>query len=345
MGDVTKAPLLSICIPSYNRPEQLDKLLASIDCSPELIEVVICEDNAPRRQEVRNIVDTFRQHGRYKLVYEENHFNLGYDANLRHLVEIASGSFVLFMGDDDWFVEGNLDKFITFLQKNSDVGYVLRSYFAMHPDGTLEPFRYLPVPKRFSPSIETCAWLYKRTVSIAGVTFQRESALKYSTDQFDGTLLYQLHLVLEICFNEESIYSDLPVAIVAQTFREDKPQFGVSNNEKSRFIPGKVTASNSVNFTKGFFEIACDFDRRNGVNLTALIRKDLSKYSYPFLSIQRKRGLIDFLRYSFRLAQETGLNSTWHFYFYTLTLLIFGERICDKVILLIKRQIGYTPQF
>ena len=345
MSDTSKVPLLSICIPSYNRTAELEKLLSSIDCNPNQIEVVISEDNAPRRQEIRKIVDTFRQKGQYKLVYEENPFNLGYDANLRHLIEIASGTFVLFMGDDDWFVDRTLNKFIAFLQENSDVGYMLRSYFAMHPDGTLEPFRYLPAPKRFSPGLETCAWLYKRSVSIAGVTFKRESALKYSSDQFDGTLLYQLCLVLEICFREESIYSDLPVAIAAQTFREDKPQFGAANNEKGRFTPGKVTASNSVNFTKGFFEIASDFDRRHGVNLTVLIREDLSKYSYPFLSIQRKRGLIGFIRYSLQLAKETGLNSTWHFYFYTLALLFFGERICDKVILLIKRQIGYTPNF
>lgn len=335
--------LLSICIPSYNRPEELDHLFSTIDCNPGLVEVVICEDAAPRREEVRTVVDKFRRHSRYSVVYEENPSNLGYDGNIRRLIEVASGTFVLFLGDDDWFRAGALDEYLNFLQVNSDVGYVLRSLFAMHPDGTLEPFRYLPGSKRFLRGIDTSAWLYKRSVQLCGVTFKRESALRYSTDQFDGTLLYQLHLVLEICFREESIYSDLPVAIGAQTYRKDSPQFGASGKEKGRFEPGKVTPDNSINFTKGFFQISQAFDRKHNTSVTELIRRDLSKHSYPFLSIQRKRGVAEFFRYSRRLAKETGLNSTWHYYVYTFALLICGERVCDGMILFIKRRLGYTP--
>ena len=51
------SPFLSICIPSFNRPRQLGELLASIDCSPTDIEIVICEDLAPKRLAVRAIVN------------------------------------------------------------------------------------------------------------------------------------------------------------------------------------------------------------------------------------------------------------------------------------------------
>jgi glycosyltransferase involved in cell wall biosynthesis/SAM-dependent methyltransferase len=335
--------LLSICIPSYNRPEGLERLLSSIDCDFRPIEVVISEDCAPRREEVRRVVERLRQRSAYKVIYRENLSNLGYDGNIRRLIEIASGTFVLFMGDDDWFKPGALDEYLAFLRCNRAVGYVLRSYFGMHPDGTSEPFRYLPGPKRFAPGVGTCAWMCKRSVSICGVTFKRESALKYASQQFDGTLLYQVYLVLEICLREESIYSDLPVAIGAQTYREDKPQFGASQSEKGRFKPGKVTFENSINFTRGFFEISQAFDRKHKAAVTQLIRKDLSKYSYPFLSIQRKRGVVNFLRYSYRLGKETGLNETWHYYAYTCALVVLGERMCDRLILLVKRRLGYTP--
>lgn len=336
-------PLLSICIPSYNRPAQLGNLLRTIDCDPSLIEIVICEDAAPKREEVRHIVEEFLKATKYKVAYNENEANLGYDANIRRLIETASGVFVLFMGDDDWFKENSLDSFLAFLKENLDVGYVLRSYYGQHPSGPLEPFRYLPRSQRFAPGVATCAWLYKRSVSICGVTFKRESALKYSTNHFDGTLLYQLYLVLEICSREEAVYSDIPVAIGAQSFRKDKPQFGASSSEKGRYTPGEVTFDNSINFTKGFFEISHSFDKKNNSNITDLIRRDLSKYSYPFLSIQRKRGLCQFMRFSFRLAKETQINSTWHYYFYTLALSILGEGACDRAIVLIKNQFGYTP--
>lgn len=337
--------ILSICVPSYNRPEQLEKLLLSIDGNPEHLEIVVCEDCAPRRTEVRAVADSFMKTSNYKVVYRENEVNLGYDGNFRRLIEVASGEFVLFLGDDDWFKAGALDAYIAFLSVNRDVGYVLRSHFAMHPDGVLEPFRYLPGPKRFSPGLETAGWLYKRTVSIGGVTFNRKSALRHATDRVDGTLLYQCHLVLEIAFTEATVYSDIPVVISWQSYREDKPNFGSAAKETGRFTLGKVTADNSINFTKGFFVIAEQFDRAHKTNLVDFVLTDLSKYSYPFLSIQRKRGVSAFVNYAVRLARETHLNHTWHYYFYAIALTIFGERICDKTILLIKRRLGYTPNF
>ncbi|MBI4964990.1 MAG: glycosyltransferase family 2 protein [Desulfomonile tiedjei] len=336
-------PLLSICIPSYNRPEQLKRLLESIDCDPASVEVVIAEDHAPLRAEVRAVVDGFACKSPYRTRYHENDQNLGYDGNIRRLIDLAAGNFVLFMGDDDWFSPGALDLYLVFLERNRDVGYVLRSYFGQHPDGTLEVFKHLPAEKRLPPGPETCTWLYRRSVVICGVTFKRPSALRYRTEQFDGTLLYQLHLVLEICLREEAVYCDIPVAVAEQSYRLDRPQFGTATKERDRFQPGMVTPENSITFTKGFFEITRAFDEKHGLNLTEAVQRDISKYSYPFLSIQRKRGMYPFLLYARRLAQQTGINSSWHFYFYTVALLLLGERVCDQFILRIKRVLGHTP--
>ncbi len=336
-------PLLSICIPSYNRPEQLKRLLESIDCNPASIEVIVAEDHAPLRMQVRAAVNQFVSSSAYKVRYCENEENLGYDGNIRKLIDLALGSFVLFMGDDDWFYPRALDSYLAFLEKNQDVGYVLRSYYGRHPDGTLEVFKYLQTEKRFSPGVDTCAWLYRRSVTICGVTFRRTSALRYRTDEFDGTLLYQLHLVLEICLREEAIYCDIPVAVAEQSYRLDRPQFGAARAERGRYQPGMVTPANSIAFTKGFLEITRAFDKKHDLSLTQIVRQDISRYSYPFLSIQRKRGAYEFLRYARRLALQTGINSSWHFYFYTLALLLLGEHRCDQLILRIKQLLGRTP--
>lgn len=304
---------------------------------------MVCEDAAPRQEEVRQVVASYSSSSPYRVVYEENSSNLGYDRNIRHLIEAACGTFVMFMGDDDWFTPGALDPYLKFLSRNQHIGYVLRAHHMAHPDGTLEAFRYLPGPRCFPAGAETCAWMYKRSVAICGVTFRRESALRAATAEFDGTLLYQLHVVLETCLREESVYSDLPVAVGAQTYRDDRPHFGASVSESSRFQPGTVTPENSINFTKGFFEISRAFDDRHGTQVTDRIRRDLSRYSYPFLSIQRKRGCLQFARYARRLARETGLNATWHYLFYAMALLVLGERLCDRTILRIKRRLGHTP--
>jgi abequosyltransferase len=336
--------LLSICIPSYNRPEQLSLLLKSIDAKPKDIEIVVGEDVAPKRLNVRREVERFRRDCIYPVHYYENDQNLGYDKNLRRLIEQAHGEFVLFMGDDDLFVPKKLDLYINFLRKNDDVGYVLRSYYGQHIDGTLEQFNYLPATRRFAPGVETCVFLFKRSVSIAGVTFKRDRALDYATDRFDGTLLYQLYLVAEIALHDPTIYCDIPVGVAAQSFRDDNPQFGAALAEQGKFQPGKVTAQNSVNFTKGFFVISKFIDEKYGLDTTTPIRRDLSKYSYPFLSIQRKRGRREFLKYVIQLARETRLNQTWHYYFYSAVLWLFGEWFCDLGIMKLKRLLGHTPR-
>ena len=337
------APFLSICIPSFNRPQQLHKLLASIDCNPADIEIVICEDQAPKRREVGAIATAFAEVSAYRMHYHENTVNLGFDGNLRRLIECAAGEYIMFMGDDDLFVPGALGQFIEVLKQNRDKPYVLRSYLTEHPDGRTEYFRYLPKSTLLPHSETTVAWLFKRSVTICGFSISRAEALKYSTADLDGTLLYQVYLMAQVCLQRDSIYCHIPVVHAVQTYRQDKPMFGSSDAEKSRFTPGNVSHDNSINFTKAYFEVAAYLDKQHGTNLTKLVRIDLSKYSYPFLSIQRKRGIPSFLRYSKRLETEVGFGCTAYYHIYKWGLVLFGERVCDRLIVLIKRTIGHTP--
>ncbi len=339
------APFLSICIPSYNRPQQLGELLASIDCNPLDIEIVICEDLAPKRLEVRAVANAFAEVSAYPTHYHENTINRGFDGNLRRLVECASGEYIMFMGDDDLFVPGALTKFIDFLKQNRDKPYVLRTYLTQHSDGRTEHFRYLPKTTLLPNSDTTVAWLFKRCVVLAGFTISRDDALRYSTADLDGTLLYQVYLMSQICLKNNSIYCDIPITQVVQPSHDHKPMFGSSTSEKSRYTPGSVTHNNSINFTKAYFEVTEYLDKQHGTNLTKLVRIDLSKYSYPFLSIQRKRGIPSFLRYAKRLETEAGFGCTAYYFIYKWTLTLFGENVCDRLIASIKRAVGHTPNF
>lgn len=338
-------PLISICIPSYNRPTELYNLLASIDCNPADVEVVICEDLAPNRDKVRAMVTAFAALSAYHIRYYENPINFGFDGNLRRLMECAVCEYVMFMGDDDLFVPGALDVFIEFLKQHRDKPYLLRSYLTEHPNGRTEYFRYLPKSQVLPAGESTVAWLFKRSVSLCGFTISRKKGLKFATTDLDGTLLYQIYLMAQVCLQHDSIYCDIPITHAVQTFRDDKPMFGNSEAEKSRFTPGTVSHDNSINFTKAYFEVTEYLDKQHGTNLTKLVRIDLSKYSYPFLSIQRKRGITSFLHYSKRLETEVGFGCTPYFYLYKYALLLFGEWVCDRLIGVIKRNLGHTPNF
>lgn len=336
-------PLLSVCIPSFNRPEQIADLLRSIDCDPARIEIVVCEDYAPRREEVRKAVTGFAATSRYVVRYIENEVNLGYDGNLRRLIEVAEGKYVMFMGDDDLFVEGALDKFLDFISSHPDIKYFLRSHIVVHPGGRIERFRYLPKTAPLPAGENTVAWLFKRCVTICGFTISRDDAFKAATAEVDGTLLYQVYLMAEVCLTHDSMYCDIPVVQAVQSFRKDEPNFGHAASEKNRYTPGKISPDNSINFTKAYFELTDYLDKRHGTSLTGQVRIMLSRFSYPFLSIQRKRGIPAFLRYAKRLETECGFGCTPQFYMYKWGLVVLGESVCDRVIVAIKNALGYTP--
>lgn len=55
---MNSTPILSICITSYNRPNELYRCLKSIDVSNiSDIEVVISEDKSPKREEIRTFIN------------------------------------------------------------------------------------------------------------------------------------------------------------------------------------------------------------------------------------------------------------------------------------------------
>ena len=333
---------ISVCIPNYNRPDELYRLLKSVDYSaPGEIEIVICDDRSPEIEGVRSAVTRYTRECRYEVIFRENPQNLGYDQNLRELIRAASGEWVLFMGNDDMFVAGALDKLAGFLKGNPGLGYVLKSHYLIHKNNKYESHRYYDGNSFFDPGIGACVSLFRKSVFISGFLIRREFVLPYLTDEVDGTLLFQLYLLGEVVLRHPSAYFDEPLT---QQYDEGVPSFGTAEAEKGLYTPGTITIDNSINFLKGFFKITGVLDGKHGVDCTPAIKKDMSKYFYPSLAIQRNKGLRAFLHYVARLNREIGFNITPYYYVYVAALVLFGKNACDNGIRLLKDIIGKTPQ-
>ena len=333
--------LISICIPSYNRSEELYRLLKSIDSKEnEKLEIVICEDKSPKREEINDIVKKFINETRYEVKYFENNINLGYDKNIKELVTKAIGDFIVFMGDDDIFISNALDKLIIFLEKNHSLGYVLKSHQYIFKDSRVEKFRYFNGNQFFQAGEDTYIELFRKSVFISGFTINRNYISDLLIDDFDGALLFQLYLLAEVALNYECAYFDTPLT---QAKEEGVPFFGNSESEKNLYTPGTITIENSLNFLKGFFKITKFIDDKYKLNSTNKIKTDMSKYFYPSLAIQREKGLKEFFRYVKEL-NKIGFNITIYYYIYLAALTIFGKKICDSAIVFLKKTLGKTPR-
>lgn len=332
---------LSICIPSYNRPNELLRLLNSIDASDEKkIEVVIREDNAPKRSEVRHVVDEFRRNTKYTVIYIENEDNFGYDRNIRNVAESATGKWVLFMGDDDVFIKGSLDKYIDFLKHHKSLGYILRRYRSEDFSGKEEEFRYSDRHVFLRPGEKAIIEFFRRSVFISGFTFQKKYFKDYDCFDYDGTLLFQLYIQACICLKYPSAYCDIPIT---KRIEGGVPFFGKSESEKDLYDSGKNTIQNSINFLGQVKVIAESFDVKNNTNVTKDIMKSYSKYSYGYLIEHREEGAKIFNRYAKEL-KKIGLGDSFYFDIYYYALLILGKKRCQKLIRMLKIIYKKTPR-
>ncbi|OAS19056.1 glycosyltransferase [Paenibacillus oryzisoli] len=117
-------PLLSICIPTYNRASHLEHCLTSIFSqigTCDLVEVIV-SDNA-------STDSTPALMNRYlelypNLTYICNEENIGPDRNIYHVMNQANGKFVKLQGDDDFYVDGTLMPLIHVLHMHGDCGVV-----------------------------------------------------------------------------------------------------------------------------------------------------------------------------------------------------------------------------
>lgn len=331
---------LSICIPSYNRPQTLRRLLNSIDVRDySLIEIVICEDNSPSRELIREVVMDFKATTKYHLVYVENLKNLGFDRNWRELSLHASGEYLLYMGDDDGFIPGQLDVYIEWLKKHPEPYYILRSYVRDYGKGKREYFRYYDDDKFFSPGVDAYKAFFMKSISMSGYTIKRNCSLEFLTDDLDNTLLYQLYLLAEVCLKYPSAYCNTPCAMLIS----DQVQlFGNSSVEKKLYTPGEGVGTN-INFIMSYFRIADYIDKKHSLDLADFIKKEYSKYSYYVLAGKRQYGVKIFNQHV-KSLRSIGLDTSFYFNIYYVGLLLFGKAFCTKLIRVIKRIKGRSLQ-
>lgn len=332
---------LSICIPAYNRPKELLRLLNSIDSKySDDIEIVIAEDMSPEREAIRQAVEDYKKTSHYDVHYYENETNYGYDKNIRQTAKKAQGRWVMFMGNDDQYVKGALDRFIEWMKKHDDLGYVLRRYRSLRQDGSKEEYRYSDGDVFFEPGEDTIVELYRRSIFISGFTFRKSCFDDYDCADFDGTLMFQFYILSKVCLENKAAYCDIPITIWMVGGR---PDFGKSKSEKDLYESGSNTYSNSINFLSQIEKITVDIDEKLGTHIKPGVMKSYSKYSFGFLFEHRDDGVKVFREYA-REIKKLGLGDSAYFYIYYYALLLLGTKNCQRGIRFIKKVMGRTPK-
>ena len=123
------APVLSICVPTFNRARYLDCLLADLaeridelGCSYELL----IGDNASDD----NTADVVRNYeGKLAIRYFRRPENVGGYHNLSQLFAVAHGKYLVYLADDDLIIPAALGRYVAHLEANPRLGAVFAPWF------------------------------------------------------------------------------------------------------------------------------------------------------------------------------------------------------------------------
>jgi glycosyltransferase involved in cell wall biosynthesis len=135
------SPLLSIAIPSFNRPIAFKELLSSIAdevaaCPPGTIEVCITDDASPDLQTIETAVAFTESHQFASLRIQPA--NVGLERNVMAAGEACSGEYLMLVGNDDLLASGVLTKILEDISEG-DAPVLLYGKSRINLDGSPRP--------------------------------------------------------------------------------------------------------------------------------------------------------------------------------------------------------------
>jgi glycosyltransferase involved in cell wall biosynthesis len=333
---------VSVCVPSYNRVQFLAPLLNSIANQwDDSIEVVICEDCSPEREQIRAVVEECRR--RMPITYVENSETLGYDGNLRACIRAASGDYCLMMGNDDLLCEGAIAELKNVIQAYPSVGVMSRAYkiFYGSADNVRQTIIHFKESRFFPKGAESLITLYRRVAVLSGLVFRKDLADSLATDRWDGTLYYQMYLCGETILASDGFYISKPLVACRDGIA---PDFGNSKSEKRFHTPGKYTNEGRLKMFGSLLDIVRDIEARHNVKLLERVVRDIGNYSYVLLHPQRRQGLIDFFRYYRRLGQ-LGFARCPLYHCYFVGLVFLRDDGMERLLRFVRKFVSATPRF
>lgn len=335
--------LITICIPTYNRPVELKRMLESIDTTKfDDVDILISENCSPLQKETRAIVEEYRKTSKFDIHYYENEENIGYDRNIRAIMQRSPGKYSMLFSDDDVFMPGAMDQFVEFVRNHQDCGYIIRSYRFLSGSGHEQDCRYYSTDREFPAGVDSCIELFDKGVFLSGFTIRTEYTREFATADLDGSLLYQIYLAAEVIRRYPSAYSRI---LISKQLPNEKHFFGDSKEEKELYKVGLNGVQDRLNFVSWYMKIIDYLENKYKDGTGKRMKHYMSKYSFSIIGCGRRKYL-DFKTFNQYCGElkKIGYDSSVYFYIYYIGYLVLGAPGFVSIIRFLKKIIGHRPK-
>lgn len=326
-----KIPFLSICITSYKRVKELRRCLDSIDSkSPEIVEVIVSEDCSPDREQIKAEVEDFAKIAPYKVVFNTNENNLGYDRNLKKLATLASGEYVFYMSDDDCLFPNTLDSLLDALKENKPAMAYAPFWYGY--DEAKEAKRKHHGSEILERGEDVVSKRVYDSILFSGLTFKREYLLNIDGERFRNLNYIQVYMFLDVMFHHGGYYHDV---LMIDSVSDGENAYGTvdSSNGGNALLAHRESIFSNIEFNKGLFKVIKMFDADNGTNVFSTFSKEYSLRSLYGLCRARRLGLKTYKEYWTKI-KESGVELSLIAKTYYVIVLIFGANISKKLFII-----------
>lgn len=166
MQHETIIKLVSIGLPTYNRPDALRKVLGIIAAQTYPNLEIIISDNASPDVKVDEVIEEFASKDSRIKHYRQDE-NIGVLANAEFVLRQAHGEYFTWFSDDDWRSPEFIELLVEELEKNKNVDFVFCDYREVFEDGsraTAYPSSHFKIFKPFTSNsrlVRTIAYYWQ----------------------------------------------------------------------------------------------------------------------------------------------------------------------------------------
>jgi glycosyltransferase involved in cell wall biosynthesis len=179
MSVITTSPLVSVAMPTFNRPEYLKRALEGVVTQTYTNLEILVGDNG-NSSLTREIVESFNDP---RITYIGREQNLGMALNVLSLFKQGSGDYFCVLADDDFWGEDFIGKLVTALEQHPKVGMAFSDYFVVDGQSEVQPEATEAATHEWgrdqlAPGLHVPAFdvgLVKRNISLVASLFRRKS--------------------------------------------------------------------------------------------------------------------------------------------------------------------------
>lgn len=115
---MSSEPLISICIPTYNGSQYIEKCIEScLAQSYRNIEIIVCDDCSS--DSLLNVLNPYLKKD-CRITFYQNEKNLGLVGNWNKCMNYASGEYIKWLFQDDWMDVNAIEEFVEIANKGYD---------------------------------------------------------------------------------------------------------------------------------------------------------------------------------------------------------------------------------